>query len=316
MFARHACIPACVALAASLLTSLPTSADEASRPVTVLRLSRGALQGIQHQSFETEQEVNDLVLGTTIKGTAKTTAKCALQPCEAETSHGLRIVISGISVTNSEGRNGPAIIDSTTTTQFTAVAPLLFDAAKGITAGEITVEADTETKTNDIRSTQGGIAGTVVKKLAAKKIEQSREEARGIAKELAVKRITRAIREEVAARVAAINRRYEELQPIVAQLHERHDVTPALVSHEGNLFICLGTKVDPQSLVALALVGEMDLLVHAKGLSDDVSARLAKLSLPTYSVATTDAAGVQPSKIDVANRQTDWLIVTAKEVRK
>src|SRR5687768_6424753 len=65
----------------------------------ILRISREAIGPVQNQTFEREQAVDDLVLGTTVKGTAKTTAKCAVEPSEEEMSAGLRLVVSGTSVT-------------------------------------------------------------------------------------------------------------------------------------------------------------------------------------------------------------------------
>jgi hypothetical protein len=211
----------------------------------LLRISRDAIGDIQQQEFKSERNVSDTMLGTKIKGISKTSAKCALEPCEVGAMSSLRLVVTGTSVTDTEGRNGPAIIESTTTTEFTATAPLHFSPEDGFTAGEVKVDADSKTKTNKVRSSQGGIAGSFVKKFAEKKIKESLPEAQKLSRELAIKRISSEVAAELKTRLEKVNATYARMAPVIAAANASENQPVHLLAHNGDIVVSLGSDKKP-----------------------------------------------------------------------
>jgi hypothetical protein len=220
----------------------------------VLRLSSQAISDVQQQSFENEQKIEDLVLDTKVKGLAKTTGKCKLESMRQEGGDKiLRLVVEGTSVTTSEGRHGPAIIRSTTTTDFVAEAPVAFERDKGFAAGEVSVKAKSKTTTDDIDSTQGGIAGAVVKKIAAKKVAASMEEAQAIARDLAIKRIQSEIEAELDRRLAKLNESYRRMLPVLSALKEKSRDIVSMAADEKGLTVLVSKAENASAIAGLKL---------------------------------------------------------------
>jgi hypothetical protein len=91
-------------------------------------------------------------------------------------------------------------------------------------------------KTDDIQSSKSGIAGTMIKKVAAKKVAASLADAEAQAREMAIKRIEGEVAVEVGKRLEALNRSYRKLRPAVALVCA--DAAPCrLVLHKGALLI-------------------------------------------------------------------------------
>lgn len=296
-----ACGPAAIA------TAEPKPADA---PQLILRISRKAVGQGRQESFSHEQAVNDIVLGTTVKGVAKTSGKCSVEPC-ADRQGTLRIVIKGTSVTDSEGRNGPAIITSTTTTTFTAMAPLEFHHDRGFTVADMQIDATTNTETKDIQSTQKGIAGTFVKKIAAKKIQESKAQAEEIARELAVKRIRGELSRELDQRMQHVNLAYEQLRPVALLVGRSKDESTHLIAHDGDLIICIGCRSTPDVKTIPNSKADLELClpshaVNAK-LYDQLSRATSRRTIAIVAGPHKVAATREPSNIE---RQGDWLMVS------
>ncbi len=305
------CVPGCV----MMLAIAVAVAEGRERPPVVLRISQDALGSVQRKTFTNEQDVNDLVLGTKIRGKATTGGDCAVETCKGESSSGLQVCVKGVSVTKSEGRNGPAIIHSTTTTTFTATAPLRFDIERGLIAEDLEVDAQTTTTTDKIDSTQSGIAGTFVKKLAAKKVEESREEAQEIARDLAIVRIRRNVSEELNARLERLNQSHQHLLPALKALSKDAD-SWRLVVKSGQLHVCLagGTMKSEQELPAL--IAAADLIVPMSHVDALASTALAKVTQP-FAVGTAKTRAVKTSVVRLPRieRREGWLIVSSQDVR-
>lgn len=281
------------------------AAEVESKAAVVVRLAPKA----HPKTFAKEQKVNDLVLGTTIKGDAKTTGECAIRPCQKAGELLLRV--TGVSVTTSEGRNGPAIIHSTTTTRFVATAPLRYRPETGFSKGEIEVEADTETTTNDIQSTQGGIAGALVKKLAAKKIAESKEEAQEIARDLAVKRIRNALESELDDHLARLNECYHDLKPVVAAIRGSGHELIHLATKEGCLLVAArpaNTAPDAPSLELPERAAQAEVWLQRAAIDSETTRKLASLARPV-SVSTTAPENARAATQLVLDHQEQWLVM-------
>lgn len=295
----------CVVVFVFTFLASPVRPEEPRKPTSVLlRISPTALRGSQQKSFENEQEVNDLVLGTKVQGIAKTSGDCAVEACDLQESGGLQIVVKGVSVTKSIGRNGPAVIHSTTTTTFTATAPLQFDVDQGLMVSDVQVAAETTMKTDRIESTQGGIAGTVVKKLAAKKVAESREAAQEIARGLAVNRIREGVRAELNERVARINETHEHLLPALKAMCKQ-DVPWQLTTSGEQLHIRLAGAevVSPQALPEL-VVGA-DIVAPLASVDSQTGSALAE-------VTRTTTQSRSPEHLPAVEQRGGWLIVFAQ----
>ncbi len=287
---------------------------DAKTAVVVLRLAPGALAEVHSKTFAKEQKVDDLVLGTTVKGDAKTTGECAIRPCQKVGELSLRV--TGVSVTTSEGRNGPAIIHSTTTTRFVATAPLRYRPEAGFTKGEIEVEADTETKTNDIQSTQGGIAGALVKKLAAKKIAESKDEAQSIARDLAIKRIRNALESELDDRLVRLNSCYDDLKPVVAAIRASgHDLIH-LAAEDGCLLVAASSADSPPAAPLMKLpepAARAEVWMQREAIDAETGRKLNSLAQPLSVSARPPDANTQPTL--VLDHQEQWLVMRVADVR-
>jgi hypothetical protein len=275
----------------------------------VLRLSSQAISDVQQQSFENEQEIEDLILETKVKGLAKTNGKCKLESlAEEDGDQILRLVVEGTSVTTSEGRNGPAIIRSTTTTDFVAEAPVAFERHKGFCAGEVKVEAESKTKTDDIQSTQGGIAGAVVKKIAAKKVAASMEEAQAIARDLAIKRIRKEIQKELERRLAKANEAYRRMLPALAAANDKSRDIVSMAADERGLTVLVCKAENASAIAAMklpALQAAAELWLPAGGAAQPKLAARSEADKFAVSVANRKADAAAPA----LTRYEQWWIV-------
>ena len=145
----------CAYLALGLLLAGVSSAAAEERNANQLtgrvlvRLSPDALADLHQHPFEHHCDVQDNVLGTVVVGECQTNGSYTLAP--ADQDNVLLLTVAGQCVTTSTGRNGPATIKSTATTDFKAVSKIVLKHEAGqFVAGPVEVAGTTQLRTDDL----------------------------------------------------------------------------------------------------------------------------------------------------------------------
>jgi hypothetical protein len=149
--------------------------------------------------------VDDVILGTQIRGTGRTTGQVTVRlvPCDR---HGeLEVVLHGTSTSDAVGYNGPAQVYTDGTTTLHARKRLFIDAG-GVRTEPSTAEADTQTTITRIDLTRGG---RTVEKVAWKRACRQKGEAEQIAASHAEDRVTQRVDEQIGQVVRQSNAGYE-----------------------------------------------------------------------------------------------------------
>lgn len=252
-----------------------------------VRLSPEAFAELKNRPIYNEATVNDLILGTTVQGRCLTTGQAELQTNEKD--HGLLLVVQGKCVTTSVGQNGPATIHSTTTTAFTATAPILYDEEHGFRAGEVTVAAKTDVNTHGIEAMQRGLIGRIVENVAERRVAEAKPMAAEIARQKAIARIQATVSEQLAAKLKEVNRSLSRLHDMVAVINPELTRDGCFRAYKGQLVLYFqADEIDHTALFRelpeLTSTGE--LWVHQSVVDKDLQAQLSALT------TVRDTAGV------------------------
>lgn len=161
--------------------------------IAVIRLSERWFASRLGGKVIEDSDVDQIILGTQVRGKARTTATPAMKLQDDPKRASLQIVFTGITHSKTIGRNGPAILHSRSQTRFTATKQIVFTPGQGFEAQPAQVEANTETFTDDIQSTRGGWIGRLVVRRAWKKVAESKPLSTEIARQKATERIAAAL---------------------------------------------------------------------------------------------------------------------------
>lgn len=312
---RRAPLPCLVTLSALMLYGQAQGAEPRDRATLFIRLPPTMLVDVQQQGFEREQEIEDLVLGTTVTGHSVTKGKCSVESGDAEhPTSGLRLIVAGTSITESTGRNGPAIIRSTTTTQFEATVPLTFTAERGFCAGEPEIKADTRVRTDEVKTTYRGALGRALKSVAERKVAQSLPEATRLARDSAVARIEKQIATELNERLERLNQTYADLRRVVGLLPPELVASSLMATEQEHVLISFACAKEhaadvPRRFADLDCHGEV--WVHRGAAGDDFADHVARSTRPML------AASMQPLAVGTARtaeapsveRHGSWYVI-------
>ncbi|HTN75788.1 MAG TPA: hypothetical protein VL096_11100 [Pirellulaceae bacterium] len=183
-----------------------------------LRVSPGYVGERSEKPFRHATEITDSVLGTAVRGNCQSDGKVSLQPLTGG-KNGYALTVRGNCVTTSVGKNGPAIIHSTSTSQFVATCEITIDRNRGFVAGPLDVRANTQLKTNNVEAAQGGLIGRVVRNAAERRVAEATPEATEIAKQKSVVRIKRSVQQQIDEQLAKLNRQFRTTKLALAVLH-------------------------------------------------------------------------------------------------
>ena len=186
--------------------SPPISRPAAGPQLIVVRLSEEWFTSRIDKEIEEDSPVDQVILGTRVRGTARTLGKPTVRLDRDPDNASLQVVFTGTTTSRTIGRNGPAVIYSRSLTQFTATKRIAFEAGKGFYALPAEIQATTRTTTEDIRSTRRGLVGRLVVRRAWRKVAENKPLTTEIARRSAQARIRAAFDRQMEAMLAQLNR--------------------------------------------------------------------------------------------------------------
>jgi hypothetical protein len=174
----------------------------------VFRISDQVLNSLMDQrQIDREVDVDDVILGTTVRGKAHIVGNTFVQPNASPEQALFTIHFRGVVVSRTVGHNGPAILHNVATTHFTATKQVVFTPGQGFRGLEPSVVAKTECRLEGVDSTRQGLIGRMVRRRAELAAEERRPQATEIARQRAEQRILAAFETSSEERLAKLNQR-------------------------------------------------------------------------------------------------------------
>lgn len=225
--------------------------EQGANPVLAcLRIPASLIAKEASQSFQHNSAVDRVVLGTHSRGTANCQGQVS---CELrEQAHAAEFVchISGTVSSLTRGSNGPALINSTADTVYTAAKSILFD-GRQLSSQPAVVSARTRVQITGIGSTLPGLRGRVVKRVAARRAADSLPEAEAITQRLTLDELQQQIDDEFARRLKSLNRQLA-LRLSILEAFSKSDYALSISSHAEYIQILFaGRGVDSQTIAAI-----------------------------------------------------------------
>lgn len=159
-----------------------------SRPNLFLNVSETLMQAGIDQSVDETAAVNEVILGTRIRGNARLTGAVTLDLVSSEQNAAMDILLDGSTVSDSVGYNGPVRIFSRGLTSVAAKKRLQLDAT-GLSDLPATARCSTRTRIGRVE------AGHLVRHIAMKRIQKTKPEAEAVASRRAAGRIAASVDE-------------------------------------------------------------------------------------------------------------------------
>ena len=156
-----------------------------------------------------DEPITDCILGTNIHGHAHSTGKVDVVSVPSDNKAVVVFKSKGHSFSNNTGFNGPAVIHSTSDTDFSAKKRVeLSDAA--FTATSATANATTDLHIHSVAKQGGGLGSRLVSSIGWRKAQSSRGQAEAIAADHAEGRIAGHFDDELNDEVQKARKRYED----------------------------------------------------------------------------------------------------------
>ncbi|MBN2023033.1 MAG: hypothetical protein JW809_09595 [Pirellulales bacterium] len=176
------------------------------RPNVYIEVSRPLVAAGLTTPVDDTAPVRDCILGTTIRGTGRTTGDVAVEFSPSEEKAVINLVMSGTTESDNVGYNGPVRIHSRATTRLEGRKQLWID-AEGVSAAPSTAEATTQTTIQGLRAVRGG---RMVEKIAWRRVWRDKARAEAIASRHAEARLDERIDEQADERIVEANGRFQE----------------------------------------------------------------------------------------------------------
>ncbi|MCU0979342.1 MAG: hypothetical protein MUF25_09275 [Pirellulaceae bacterium] len=157
-----------------------------SRPNLFLEVSEALMQAGIDQNVDETAAVNEVILGTRIRGNARLTGAVTLDLVANDQHAAMDILLNGSTVSDSVGTNGPVRIFSRGFTSVAAKKSLTLDET-GISDHPATARCSTRTRIGKVD------AGHLVKLIAMKRIQKSTPQAEAIASRRAAGKIASSV---------------------------------------------------------------------------------------------------------------------------
>jgi hypothetical protein len=154
--------------------------------------------------FSESEAIECEILGTKIAGKSQCTGSLVSNVEQAKQHASVRCILKGTIECDNAGKNGPAHIDSKTSTSFKAVKIVSFDGVRFNTR-PVELEVETALSITKIDTRLTGIKGVLVKRLAYAKAESTKQEVKTIAEALTKKRLAERIDDEVESQLSNVN---------------------------------------------------------------------------------------------------------------
>lgn len=285
-----------------------------SHPNLFLEVSEALMQAGIDQNVDETAVVNEVILGTRIRGSARLTGKVTLDLVADDHQAAMDILLNGSTVSDSVGYNGPVRIFSRGFTSVAAKKRLLLDDL-GVSDRPASARCSTRTRIGNVD------AGRLVKRIAMKRIQQTQPEAEAIASRRAAGRIA-----------ASVDNRSDDLLGDANKMFQDKFRLPLL--RRGGFPQQLDFQTTDDSLLVTmhqagrdqlaapspppALTGKFDLAVrmHESLVGNLSQAALGGVTLTDESLAEMikELTGKVPEELAVTQDRDPWSITFASEL--
>jgi hypothetical protein len=154
------------------------------------------------------EPVTDCILGTNIHGNAHTDGQVKVTSIPSDDKAVLEFLSYGNIDSQNVGFNGPAVIQSTSYTNYTATKRVEFSDPE-FKSGPAWVHANTDSQVHSIAKQGGGLGSRLVSRIGWRKAAQTKGQVDAIASDHAANRIENRMNDEVSDRLAKTRERYE-----------------------------------------------------------------------------------------------------------
>ena len=184
----------------------PMDEQRSDLAIACLRIPASLITEEASQSFQQTAPVDRVVLGTHARGMAECQGEVRCEMGQQTSAAELVCHISGTVRSQTCGTNGPALINSTAETSYTATKRIVFD-GRQLTTQPAVVNARTQIQITGIGSIAPRLRGRIVERVATRRAADSRLEAERITCRLTADELQQHIDNEFSQRIVSLNRK-------------------------------------------------------------------------------------------------------------
>ena len=181
---------------------------ELAKPNAFIEIS-SSLVSASAGPINRHEPVTDRILGTNIRSDAHTTGRAHAATIPSDKKAIVEFHSKGHVWSNSTGFNGPAVIRSTSDTNFTAKKRVLLS-DEAFTTTSARADADTDIHLKSVSKQGGGLGSRLVSSMGWRRAQSSQGQAEAIAADHAEARIANKFNDELDDEVRKARKRYED----------------------------------------------------------------------------------------------------------
>jgi hypothetical protein len=251
-----------------------TTAPTTERPAypLVVRIDQIALDSVAANEINQRGLIDMIVLGTHAVGESRMQGAISvlLIPDRDEASFDLSF--QGSTRTRTVGTNGPALIYSHSDTSFACKRSVSFDPAHGFVAKDSTIVANTKLVYDGFGSSRGSLGQGLIVRVAARRADESREQARQIAARDTEHKLRSGFDKRVDTQLAAMNHQLNIV--LFANLFVGKGFAKQFAARSSKdcIHIGIGKQGVPARLTVIPprheLIAPIEIWVHSTGLGE------------------------------------------------
>ncbi|RLS30981.1 MAG: hypothetical protein DWH79_09790 [Planctomycetota bacterium] len=180
----------------------------ASRPNIHLEISEDLLAPAVNRPVDQVQPVDDVVLGTRIRGTGHTRGNVRLDFVPSNDKAVFDIVLDATNISHTRGTQGPVTVNSRGVTEIDARRRIFLD-EHTVTAAPVEASADTNSTVTGI-GINAPFGKRLIRRIASRKIAESKPQAEAVAEGKARDRIRRQFGEQTEPAVAQMRQQFRD----------------------------------------------------------------------------------------------------------
>lgn len=193
--------------------------NQFGRPNVRLEVSENMLSRIVSKPVDDVAPVTDCILGTSIRGTGRTTGYVTLQTVPNMQRAAILLSLNGVTLSETNGYKDPVVIRSSGTTRFNATKRIELEDSN-FWNYPTKVSAKTATKTRSVKKQGGGFGSRFIAKIGEKKVAEKKPQSNYIAARHAETRVGDNFEEELLPKLQ--DARFEYLEQFKKPLAERN----------------------------------------------------------------------------------------------
>jgi len=285
-----------------------------SHPNLFLEVSEALMQAGIDQNVDERAVVNEVILGTRVRGNARLTGAVTLNLVASDNNAAMDILLNGSTVSDSIGYNGPVRVFSRGFTSVAAKKSLLLDET-GISDRPASARCSTRTRIGNVE------AGHLIKHIAMRRIQQTKPQAEVIASRRAAGKIAASVDDRSHDLLGDANVAFNDKFrlpllrrggfPQVLRFRTTDEAMQVTMLQAGRDQLAAGTTPPP-------LNGKFDLAVrmHESLVGNLSQTVLGGITLTDEGLAKMieDLTGKVPEELAVTDESDPWSITFASEL--